>query len=88
MQSYFVILILFFLLCHFHFHKCFFFLLLYKSFKFRDRVRTVVNVLGDCLGAGIVDHISKNDLAAPSINPQPSTANENVSYEIETQKET
>jgi Na+/H+-dicarboxylate symporter len=27
-----------------------------------DRVRTVVNVLGDSFGAGIVAHLSKNEL--------------------------
>lgn len=57
-------------------------------FTFRDRVRTVVNVLGDCLGAGIVNHISQNDLIPPQIEPQQTTANASVSYEIETQKET
>lgn len=55
---------------------------------FRDRVRTVVNVLGDCLGAGIVNHISQNDLIAPaSIEPTQNPANTSVNYEIETQKE-
>lgn len=52
---------------------------------FRDRVRTVVNVLGDALGAGIVNHISQSDLNAPQ-NPQQAATNSN--YEIETQKET
>lgn len=28
----------------------------------RDRVRTVVNVLGDAFGAGIVDHLSQAEL--------------------------
>ncbi|XP_031633389.1 excitatory amino acid transporter 3-like [Contarinia nasturtii] len=50
-----------------------------------DRVRTVVNVLGDAIGAGIVDHISKTDLTKP-VNPQQGTPNS--SYEIETQMET
>lgn len=29
---------------------------------YRDRFRTAVNVLGDSMGAGIVDHYSKNEL--------------------------
>ncbi|XP_065070065.1 excitatory amino acid transporter 1-like isoform X2 [Rhopilema esculentum] len=29
---------------------------------FLDRIRTAVNVLGDSIGAGIVDHLSKDDL--------------------------
>lgn len=29
---------------------------------YRDRVRTVVNVLGDAIGAGIVDHLSQSEL--------------------------
>lgn len=28
----------------------------------RDRIRTVVNVLGDAYGAGIVDHLSQAEL--------------------------
>lgn len=29
---------------------------------FRDRFRTAINVLGDSFGAGIVEHLSRNDL--------------------------
>lgn len=29
---------------------------------FRDRFRTTINVLGDSLGAGIVNHLSKDEL--------------------------
>lgn len=29
---------------------------------FRDRIRTAVNVVGDAFGAGIVEHLSRNDL--------------------------
>lgn len=29
---------------------------------FRDRFRTTINVLEDSLGAGIVNHLSKNEL--------------------------
>lgn len=28
----------------------------------RDRTRTAVNVIGDAYGAGIVEHLSRNDL--------------------------
>ena len=39
----------------------------------RDRFRTVVNVAGDCFGAGIVYHFSKKKLAAADqIYPPPS----------------
>ena len=30
----------------------------------RDRFRTVVNVLGDAIGAGIVEHLSRDELKA------------------------
>lgn len=30
--------------------------------RFRDRFRTTINVMGDSLGAGIVNHLSKNEL--------------------------
>lgn len=29
---------------------------------YRDRLRTTINVMGDCFGAGIVYHLSKKDL--------------------------
>lgn len=29
---------------------------------YRDRFRTAVNVLGDAYGAGIVEHLSRNDI--------------------------
>jgi len=35
---------------------------LYYCFIFRDRVRTSINVLGDAFGAGIVEHLSRDDL--------------------------
>jgi Na+/H+-dicarboxylate symporter len=31
-------------------------------FVYRDRFRTMINVLGDSIGAGIVDHFSKSEL--------------------------
>lgn len=33
-----------------------------------DRIRTVVNVLGDSLGAAIVEHFSKNELKSAEQN--------------------
>ena len=41
-----------------HMHKY-----MYVSNTFSDRFRTSVNVLGDAFGAGIVHHLSKEDLA-------------------------
>lgn len=29
---------------------------------YRDRFRTTINVLGDSLGAGLIDHISRDEL--------------------------
>jgi hypothetical protein len=31
-------------------------------FSFRDRIRTSVNILGDGIGAGIVDHLVRSEL--------------------------
>ena len=31
-------------------------------FYSRDRFRTTVNVCGDCFGAAVVEHLSRNDL--------------------------
>ena len=31
-------------------------------FVFRDRFRTMTNVLGDAIGAGIVEHMSRDEL--------------------------
>lgn len=36
---------------------------LHVDILYRDRLRTSVNVLGDAFGAGIVHHLSKEDLA-------------------------
>nr|CAD7589538.1 unnamed protein product [Timema genevievae] len=40
----------------------------FVMFVLRDRFRTTVNVLGDALGAGIVDHLSKGELARMTEN--------------------
>ncbi len=32
------------------------------DFKFRDRIRTSVNILGDGIGAGIVDYLVRSEL--------------------------
>uniref|UniRef100_T1JLE1 Amino acid transporter n=1 Tax=Strigamia maritima TaxID=126957 RepID=T1JLE1_STRMM len=37
-----------------------------------DRIRTFINVLGDSIGAGIVNHLSIKDLAEFSSLPGPS----------------
>ena len=34
---------------------------------FLDRIRTTVNVLGDCIGAGIVEHLSRDDLTKTNV---------------------
>jgi hypothetical protein len=37
-------------------------LLMFVFLQFRDRIRTSVNILGDGIGAGVVDHLVRNDL--------------------------
>ena len=53
-------------------HKRFLRINLSKKFKlvtnffFRDRFRTMINVEGDAFGAGIIEHLSKEELATMS----------------------
>jgi len=47
----------------FYFLECNVTLLVYCHVYYSDRFRTAINVLGDSFGAGIVDHLSRNDLA-------------------------
>lgn len=46
-------------------HHCF----LPHVFACRDRLRTTVNVLGDSLGAGIVEYLSRKELQALECDP-------------------
>lgn len=53
-------------------------------FVFRDRIRTVVNVMGDAYGAGIVNHLSRQELIQDAnLDPNMTQLNEvNVRREI------
>ena len=35
---------------------------------YSDRIRTVVNVFGDCVGAAIVHHLNKDHLIKPEVS--------------------
>jgi len=41
-----------------------------RLFVYSDRCRTTINVIGDSLGAGIVQHLSRNELASLPHNAQ------------------
>lgn len=43
----------------------------------RDRFRTTINVWGDCIGAGIVDHLSKKEIEKMNLKEEIQNANEN-----------
>lgn len=46
----------------------------YVCVCFSDRFRTTINVLGDSLGAGIIDHLSRGELADMDSAPEVITA--------------
>lgn len=60
----------------------------------RDRLRTTTNVLGDSLGAGIVEHLSRHELKNPDVEMGNSVIEENemkkpyqlIAQESETEK--
>lgn len=51
-----------------------------------DRFRTTVNVVGDSLGAGIVNHMSKAELQTLQHAPQSQNGADNHTSENETRK--
>ena len=49
-----------------HFFTC-------RYYFIRDRFRTCVNVMGDALGAGIVDHLSRDDIKLSELDANDET---------------
>lgn len=49
-----------------HFFTC-------QYYFIRDRFRTCVNVMGDALGAGIVDHLSRDDIKLSELDANDET---------------
>ena len=49
-----------------HFFTCHYYFI-------RDRFRTCVNVMGDALGAGIVDHLSRDDIKLSELDANDET---------------
>ena len=49
-----------------HFFTCLYYFI-------RDRFRTCVNVMGDALGAGIVDHLSRDDIKLSELDANDET---------------
>ena len=43
-------------------------------FYYRDRIRTSVNILGDGIGAGIVDHLVRSELGPMDIEEGENTS--------------
>ena len=54
----------------------------------RDRIRTAVNVLGDSIGAGIIYHTSKKDLAELPGPPDLEMGNDNHASKSDYQVDT
>lgn len=52
------------------------------EFISRDRFRTVVNVLGDSFGAGIIEHFSREELKRSAITLENGHANGNLNGDI------
>lgn len=50
--------------------------LLHLSLACRDRLRTTVNVLGDSLGAGIMEYLSRRELQSQECDPSGSVEEE------------
>lgn len=45
--------------------------LIVQTYYSRDRFRTAINVLGDSYGAGIVEHMSRNDIFEDDQDDEP-----------------
>ena len=46
------------------------FLLILRSFVCRGRIRTCVNVWGDCVGVGVIEKLSHKELMASADPPE------------------
>ncbi len=63
------------------------FMLLNFPSAFRDRCRTMANVMGDSIGAGLVQHLSRHELATyddpetPEVQPNGVTSQEHLYIE-------
>ena len=51
-------------------------------FLFRDRIRTVVNVMGDSIGTGIVNHLNKDLLMQQDTEHRVKVIHENAAKEL------